>query len=111
MEVKRIPPAHRDVLADRHERVGAALDGEPMPPPEVPSPKIREELRIPTATFERKRGKDTLELYGHLIDQHAIVSKRLRELVTRPMDSREDSLRVIAAQLFKMMETVKEMQG
>ncbi len=138
MDVKKIPPADRDVLADRHERINAAIDGikvnvdsprrtlvkgglndpdyfvdesgrivdEPSPqPPEVTRPS-----RVPVLQPKRV-GKDTLEIYGHLLDQHVIVSKRLRELVTRPADSRPESLRMIAAKLFQMLEIVKEMQG
>ena len=105
MEVKKIPPSHPDALAERHERIQAALTGEPLPVPEVPKPS-----RVPILQPKRA-GKDTLEIYGHLLDQHVIVSKRLRELVTRPADSRPESLRIIAAKLFQMMEIVKEMQG
>jgi hypothetical protein len=53
--------------------------------------------------------KDALDLYSQLTDQHAIVAKRIREIVGRP-HSRQESIKVIAAQLALMLKTLREMQ-
>lgn len=96
MDVKKIPSVTPDPLAERHQRIQSALP-EPAGEPRRLMPQVNP--------------RDALMLYGILLDQHAIVGKRIREIVSRPVDSRQDTLRVIDAQLAKMRQTVKEMLG
>jgi hypothetical protein len=82
-----------DPLANRHARIEAGLNG------------------VEYDKGEPKRKKDSLELYSSLLDQQQILSKKIREVLARPAASRDDTLRECAARAYKIMETIKEMQG
>ncbi len=114
MALKIYPSETPDPLAERRSRVQAGLSGSPSPveTPVLEPAKMAPSLKVTAATLPSMRQvnpRDALQLYGVLIDQHAIVGKRIREIVSRPADSRQSTLQVIGSQLFKMMETVKEM--
>lgn len=106
VNITKLPSATPDALADRKASIQAALDHGGIASRIEDHPPDPASIPVPTP----RPAKDALTLYGHLTDQHQIVLKRMRELVTRPAANRDEILKVLAAQLFRMMETIKEMQ-
>lgn len=112
MDVKKIPPATPDVLADRRAAINAGLASNhtlhSVRPHEPAENWLTTEEPEPVRPPKRKR--DALELYSAFKSQDQIVTKHLNRIMVMPgPETRLESVKIMAIKVAHMLELLKEM--